>query len=325
MNEESKKKKKIRKVLKRIMQFSLLFLLLAVLGVTVYAAIAAPRLMKKRAAEAAKRESEKASIEESRAAAAASRSAEDLTRETDPPDPTRETQTEVPTESETESETEDSDGFSIVDLFDPALFEDPSDEEEGSDYASLAAEYASEKRIWMGDSRFVGLSDSVPHSDNDVFISKGAMAYDWFSTEGLSQLMLELSKDPERIVIINFGLNDCANNSAGWKDYFVEDYVDTINRLMSLYPDTRFVFASVGLIDGDYKRGAGRGTLPKDQVCLYVDEFNYTMYSNCLAEYIDLSEYLVRDGYRTVDGVHYDAATNLKIYNYCVAKAGKYE
>ena len=57
----------------------------------------------------------------------------------------------------------------------------------------------------------------------------------------------------------------------------------------------------------------------------YVDEFNNTMYTDCLAEYIDLSEYLVRDGYSTIDGVHFDSATSQKIYNYCVAKAGRYQ
>lgn len=323
MDETKKDNRKKRKVLKRILQFSLLFLLVAALGVAVYAAVAATRLVKLRASQAAKKASRDAAAAEARSLEEASRSLEELTRETEEGGPKEETVSEVPTEPETE--TEDSGGFSIVDLFDPTLFDEPGDDAEASNYAELVQDYAGEKRIWMGDSRFVGLSRAIRHGENDVFISKGAMSYDWFSTEGLSQLMQELAKDPERIVIINFGLNDCANNCAGWDAYFVEDYVDTINRLTSLYPDTRFFFASVGLINGDYERGAGRGTLPQNQVCDYVDVFNYTMYSECIAEYIDLSEYLVRDGYKTVDGVHYDAATCEKIYNYCVVKAGKYK
>ncbi|MBR6406686.1 MAG: SGNH/GDSL hydrolase family protein [Lachnospiraceae bacterium] len=320
MKEELRKKRKRRRILKRILQFSLLGLLLASLAAAVYVAVAATRLMQVRAEQAARA----SSIAASRSADAASFSADAATASTEPGESDQEATTEVPTETESESEEETS-GFSIIDLFDPDLFKSSEEEQGETDYAELVQEYASEKRIWMGDSRFVAMSKGAYLQPNDVFIAKGAQAYDWFSTEGLSQLMQELSKDPRRIVIINFGLNDCANNSAGWDAYFVEDYVDTINRLTTLYPETRFFFASVGLINGDYNRGAGRGKLPMNQVCLYVDEFNNTMYTDCLAEYIDLSEYLVRDGYSTIDGVHFDSATSQKIYNYCVAKAGRYQ
>ncbi len=307
-----KKSKKARKELikKRVLQFSLLGLLLAVLVGTAYMAIAATRLMRRRYEAAARQSSIAAASREAESYAAERTSAESAAQES-------ETETAETTAKATEA-------WSFIDLFNPDLFNDETEGNNPSDYAALAEDYAYEKRIWMGDSRFVGLSQAVSTQPNDVFISKGAMAYDWFSEEGIPQLMQELSKDPCRIVIINFGLNDCANNTAGWQEYFVEDYVNTINQLTAIYPETRFCFASVGLIDGDYNTGRGY-KLAMSQVNLFVDEFNLQMYTDCLADYIDLSEYLVRDGYTTVDGVHFDRATNQKIYNYCVAKAGRYK
>ena len=95
-----------------------------------------------------------------------------------------------------------------------------------------------------------------------------------------------------------------------------------INQLILTYPDTKFCFASVGQVNGPYSASHGR-KLPQDDVNLFVDMFNATMCAQCNAQYIDLSEFLARDGFATVDGVHFDAATNQKIYRYCVAKAGR--
>ncbi len=307
MNEEKKNRQKGKRVLKRLMQVLLLALLAVILGVVAYVAVAATRLMKIREQQAANRAYE-ASIAQSKQAAQAAAEASTEPQET-------ETTAEPTTESE-----EETSAFSFIDLFNPDLFREPDEDTE--DLAALAEKYAAEKHIWMGDSRMVGMS-RVAAGPNDVYIAKGAMAYDWFSTEGLTQLMAELQADPKRIVVINFGVNDCANNCAGWREYFVEDYVETINQLTALYPETRFYFASVGLIDGDYK--GKNQMLPRDQVNLLIDQFNETMYSDCLAEYIDLSEYLIREGVVTADHVHYDSATYQKIYTYLVAKAGKYE
>ncbi len=295
---------------KRILQIVILVLLTAVLALTIYMAVAVTRLQRRR---------EQMAQRTSAAATTAAAMSETETAEVAE-------STTMSTETEESSSTE-KEGFSFMDLFNPGLFDDPEapgDGEEGSsDYAALAAEVASEKRIWMGDSRFVGMQRHVKVGPNDLFISKGAMAFDWFRDFGVPQLMEELAKDPKRMVIINFGLNDCANNCAGWTEYFAEDYVDLINQLIVTYPDTEFYFASVGLTDGDYSASNGR-KLPAGQIALFVDTFNPTMYQNCLADYIDLSEYLVRDGFTTVDGVHFDQATNQKIYNYCCAKAGRY-
>ena len=315
MKEDLKKKKKRNKILKRIFQLTLLLFLFAALAMAIYMAVASTRLMQKR-----QEQQEAASI------AAASRAAE-ATRQTQATLP-EESTGETTTEAETTTEEETS-GFSFVDLFSPDLFdEEVTTEEEttisSTDYASLTELYANEKRIWMGDSRFVGLSNSVKTSSTDVFISKGAQSFDWFRDEGVPQLMQELNKDPERIVIINFGLNDCANNCAGWREYFAEDYVELINQLTVTYPNTRFCFASVGLIDGSYTSRSGQ-KMSAAQIGAFVDDFNTKMYVGCVAEYIDLCEYLIRDGYTTVDGVHFNAETNKKIYNYCVAKAGKYK
>ena len=304
--DKKKNDRKSKLVWKRIGQVLFLLMMFAVLGVTSYTAVRATDFARKRAENEVRRsvEAASASAAAAEAAAAAEEDAEDA-----------ETVTEVQTTTERETQ-----GFNIIDFFANEIFKSKELDEE--DIEDLVDRYAYEDRIWMGDSRMVGVSRTAAVQGNDVFICKGAMAFDWFISEGVMQLEQELAQDPKRVVIINFGVNDCANNCAGWQEYFVEDYVEAINALIAMYPDTKFCFASVGLLTGDYTASGGR-KLPMQQVNEFIDRFNDTMYIDCLAEYIDLSEYLVREGVVTFDGVHYDGNGYAMIYDYCVAKAGK--
>lgn len=176
---------------------------------------------------------------------------------------------------------------------------------------------SSEPRIFMGDSRMVYLSRFVSVGANDLFISKGAMSFDWFRDTAVPELERTLYVNPSYKVIINMGVNDCANNTAGWKDYFAEDYAVLINELIEKYPETKFYYASVGPVSGDYR--SNYRSLKKDAVNSMVDYFNQSIQGLCFANYIDLGEYLKNDGFTTMDGIHYDQATCQKIYDYIVA------
>ena len=47
-----------------------------------------------------------------------------------------------------------------------------------------------------------------------------------------------------------------------------------------------------------------------------VEAFSTGMKARCLAGYIPVAEYLKSNGFKTMDGMHYDAATCKKIYAY---------
>lgn len=176
-------------------------------------------------------------------------------------------------------------------------------------------------RILIGDSRMVMLERSVDAEPEDIFIAKGAMSYEWFAEEAVPRLRMALDIDPNYAVIINMGVNDCANFTAGWREYFVNDYVDLINKLCIQYPTTYFYFASVGHIK-NYYPSAGR-FLSDTAVNENIDVFNGTMKNNCIAYYIDVQEHLEEDGYGWADNVHYNAECSRRIYDYVRTQVGE--
>ncbi len=176
-------------------------------------------------------------------------------------------------------------------------------------------------RILIGDSRTVMLDAAVAINKSDIVIAKGAMSYDWFAEEAVPRLKMALDIDPNYAVVINMGVNDCANYTAGWREYFVNDYVDLINELCIQYPTTYFYFASVGHIR-NYYPSAGR-YLSETAMNENIDIFNETMKNNCIAYYIDLCEYLDGDGYGWADNVHYNSECSQRIYNYIVEQVGE--
>ena len=169
-------------------------------------------------------------------------------------------------------------------------------------------------RVWVGDSRMVGLERSATwEPGKDLFIAKGAMSYQWFLGSAVPALKQVLSSNQVSYVLINMGLNDCANNCKGWKDYTVQNYIETINALIDAYPDTEFCFLSVGLTDGVY-----HGTYPINpaELMVYIDSFNFNMYTYCRTRFIPVSRFIEDNGFRTADGVHYGTEVNRAIYNY---------
>lgn len=176
-------------------------------------------------------------------------------------------------------------------------------------------------RILIGDSRTVMLQRAVDPEPEDIFIAKGAMSYEWFAEEAVPRLRMALDIDPNYAVVINMGVNDCANFTAGWREYFVNDYVDLINKLCIQYPTTYFYFASIGHIRNFYP-SAGR-FLSDTVVNETIDVFNSTMKNNCIAYYVDLCEYLEEDGYGWADNVHYNSECSKRIYDYVKEQVGK--
>ena len=174
------------------------------------------------------------------------------------------------------------------------------------------------RRIWIGDSRMVGMQRSVAgQSTLDIFIAKGAMYFEWFRDTAVPELLPYLRTGEKLNVIIQMGVNDSANNTKGWTAYTVSDYIALINELAHTYPNARFYFMSVGRTVGNYR---GTTIVKPYQVNPQVNEFNARMQNDCYAIYLATGEYVYRNKLGYSDGVHYSTATNRLLYTYVLER-----
>ena len=209
-------------------------------------------------------------------------------RETEPPKtdaPSESTETVTETETETEPETEHPD-------------------------------MSQAKRIWVGDSRVVGITEcGIGDPEEDIFIGKNGRYYVWFSNDALPILREHLDTGEPFEVIVQIGINDCANKQMRLLSYYAEDYVELINALIDEYPNARFWFLSIGEVIGTYG-GNTRWEVKMDDLNPLVGPFNETMKEECRAAYLPIGE-LIKEEHRSyADNVHYSAETNQWIYDY---------
>lgn len=158
-----------------------------------------------------------------------------------------------------------------------------------------------DKYIFVGDSRYVGMSKSVQRAENDVFICKNNMGFT-FLKEHLSNIKSMCTKDS--VVIIGLGVNDFK--------YSVQNYIDTINSLASEI-EAKVCFMLVNPVDE--KREAECGyRVENDGINNFNDIMKRSL--NDKVTIIDTNSYLLKDGFNATDGLHYDDETYKKIYAY---------
>lgn len=152
--------------------------------------------------------------------------------------------------------------------------------------------------IWVGDSRTVGMAGNV----GITYLAKSAEGLDWFTTVAHELYDLEGYN-----IVLNFGINDYWN---------VLNYANFYNNMPEkVFEKNRVFFMSVNPVDEvkqvSYGYGSSNATL---------EWFNATLRSNLRSEieYIDTYTYLQETGFDTIDGIHYEGNTNVKIYNYVV-------
>ncbi|MBR5339434.1 MAG: SGNH/GDSL hydrolase family protein [Lachnospiraceae bacterium] len=196
-----------------------------------------------------------------------------------------ETETETESETETETETEAPDPLSV-------------------------------KRIWVGDSRIVGLTTcGLGDPELDTFIGKNGRYYIWFYNDALPVLREHLDTGEQYEVIVQIGINDCANKQMRLLSYYGEDYAKLINSLIDEYPNARFWFLSIGEVIGTYGGGTQWEVKMKDLNPL-VGPFNEIMRTECRANYLPVGE-LIKEEHRSyADNVHYSEETNKWLYDY---------
>lgn len=171
----------------------------------------------------------------------------------------------------------------------------------GRRIAASGKKMAGKVDYWVGDSRTVGLGSALGISKKCV--AQVGMGHFWYLTTAEKKLKNALKKNPNATVVINFGVNDHGN---------IQKYINSYRKLINSYPNAQIWFMSVNPIDSKYKAGYVSN---KD-----IDRFNKKLKAAFPDRYIDTNSYLKKTKFKTVDGLHYTAATYRKIYNYVLSK-----
>ena len=151
----------------------------------------------------------------------------------------------------------------------------------------------------IGDSRMVGLCNYEWYkNEGGTCIRKGAMGYYWLRDTAIPEIDL-LSQNKKKNIVTNLGVNDLDHT-----DLYIKKYKDMLN---STWKNSHLFILSVNPTEGT------RFDRNDD-----IEEFNEKLktslanYKN--VTYCDSYNYLKTNGFKTVDGIHYDEATSKVIY-----------
>ncbi|MCD7737370.1 MAG: hypothetical protein LUI07_10505 [Lachnospiraceae bacterium] len=163
------------------------------------------------------------------------------------------------------------------------------------------------KYIFVGDSRTVGMSNAVSKS-NTVYIGEVSMGLVWLKSVASVKLASCLDADSNAKVILGFGINDLS---------LISSYISYYKTLLKKYPDTEFYILSVNPVDEAVAKKKGF-TVTNSQI----RTFNKSMKAAFPDNYLDTYTYLQKAGFGTPDGIHYNASTYVKLYDYIISEIG---
>ena len=169
------------------------------------------------------------------------------------------------------------------------------------------------KRILVGDSRTVHMyahftgdwagsdysSGGVHVVDDDIFISESGEGLAWMKSIGIPEATKYMEDGTALIILM--GVNDLYNLNE-YIDYINTNYSDWTSKGVTVY------FVSVNPCDGSYASVLNN----------HIDIFNAGMKKALSSDirYIDTYNNLIKTGFNSPDGLHYNKETSKKIYNY---------
>lgn len=163
--------------------------------------------------------------------------------------------------------------------------------------SSTGTSTTTRKVIFVGDSRTVGMSQSVG-TNNDVWSCKGSMGLNWMKSTGIPNVDKQITSGSAVVVLM--GVNDL---------YQVNKYIEYMNSLATGVTSrgATLYFVSVNPTSKS-----------KDYMNEDIDKFNAKMRQGLSSQirYIDCNAYLKANGFSSGDGVHYSVNTYKDIYNY---------
>lgn len=153
--------------------------------------------------------------------------------------------------------------------------------------------------ILVGDSRTVAMKEAMSSSaDSTVYIAKEGEGYKWFQETGLAELKSALAESPSKTVVFNLGVNDVENISL---------YLTLYKELVQTYPDAAFYFMSVNPVNEEKTKGITNAQ---------IQNFNGSLQEIFSTRYLDCYNYLIQNGFDTVDGLHYTQDTSKAIHQF---------
>lgn len=160
------------------------------------------------------------------------------------------------------------------------------------------------KVIFIGDSRTVGMCQSVQINDNeDCSIAEVGKGYQWLASADITnKLDAKLKQNPNSYVVINMGVNDPGSSN---------NYIKYYNDLITKYPKIHLVVVSVTPID-DEKAKANNYIITDSNVTSFNEEIKNGIDSNKIS-YCDVYS-KIKNNFETVDGIHYKSNTYNTIY-----------
>ena len=186
---------------------------------------------------------------------------------------------------------------SLVDNSDSSSIDDNSvvDEIEDENWITY---YYYDDWLWVGHSRIVGMAGSVPMT----YLAKSGMGLDW-----IQENYEELCSFRNHTIVFNFGINDYWN---------VYNYANFYNNLPEEFIENNCIYVITENPVDEVKQYS-YGYSSKNST---IEWFNENLRINLRDEiyFLDTYHYLMEDGFDTLDGIHYDHNTNIKIYNYIV-------
>ena len=166
---------------------------------------------------------------------------------------------------------------------------------------SDAVKGVSDKVLFAGDSRTVGMSISVSNA-NTSFIGKVSQGYAWLAAEADGKGRQYLKQNPQANVIFCFGVNDLG---------YVNQYIAYYKDIMKDYPRASFWFMSVNPISRSSTAWLSNSL---------IESFNKALKKAFGKRYIDTYSYLKKNGFSSFDGVHYTVDTYQRIYSYTISQ-----
>ena len=165
-----------------------------------------------------------------------------------------------------------------------------------------------QKRIFIGDSRTVGMHNAVGSKSSDIWSAATGAGYSWMDKTGVPNIESKITKDTA--VIFLMGVNDYGNNA------MAESYSKYINDKAAVWvkKGAKVYFVSVNAVDDSKSKIAKNHSINAFNVKVksllsknvtYIDTYNNINWNKVKFD---------------KEGVHYDAATYKSIYNLVLNK-----
>ena len=171
------------------------------------------------------------------------------------------------------------------------------------DEEEYVIEYAPSQFCFIGDSRIVGIQNSV--ETDAMFIAETSRGLSWFNKTALKEY--ENKKDKIETIVVALGINDIKN---------VEEYIKTFNEFAENNSNKRLFYVNIGPVDETKYKKISNETIV---------QFNEQIKNGLNDKWVVLDQYafLQSVDLHSHDGLHYGNETSQKIFDWILETTNK--